>query len=134
MKKFLILFSSLILFFSATAQDAGDEHLLDGTSVTYYYDNGSGVHAEFADGQIQFTWVAGFFKGSGGKAVYRSRKIGDKMYMVNFLVETGGSFVTIVFDFGKYTLSSSALLNSNSPQKQIFFEAGTIKELNLKEK
>jgi hypothetical protein len=56
--KQIILFSvMLVMTFQSVAQEQ-DEHLLDGTSMNYYYQNGSGVHVEFLDGQLRFNWIA----------------------------------------------------------------------------
>ncbi len=110
-----------------------DEHLLDGTSMDYYYQNGSAVHVEFFDGQINFKWIAGPFEGREGLEKYRSRKIGDKMYMVNFKVEANSNFATIVFNFNHSVMYSAALGAPRTEHEQIHFEAGIIEHLKLKE-
>lgn len=134
MKQFLlILCVFLFLSFQSFAQEKHDEHLLDGTSMNYYYQNGSAVHVDFKDGQFFFKWIAGPNKDAEGNAKYRSRKIGDKMYLVNFHETSNSTFVTIVFNFNQNVISTSAIIAPNSDQESIIFEGGIIENLHLKE-
>ncbi|XOV93960.1 MAG: MoaF N-terminal domain-containing protein [Bacteroidota bacterium] len=110
------------------------EQLLDGTSLNYQYQNGRAVHAEFADGQYKYTWTAGPYKGAEGQEKYQSKKIGDKLYMINFKVSSSSTFVTIVFNFDQSVMYSSAIFNPGTEQEQIFMEGGIIDHLKLKEK
>jgi hypothetical protein len=124
----------VVISCQAIAQEKQGEKLLDGTSMDYYYQNGSAVHAEFADGQFKYKWIAGPNTGAEGSEEYRSRKIGAKMYMVSFMVQANSSFVTIVFNFNQNVMSTSALLAPGTDQELILFEAGIIEQLTLKEK
>ena len=107
----LFICTSFLLSLSSVAQDKSDEHLLDGTSMDYYYQNGSGVHVDFANGQFNWKWIAGPDKDSTGSEKYLSRKIGDKTYMINFKVSGNSNFVTIVFNFNQSVMYTSALLD-----------------------
>ncbi|HMG68029.1 MAG TPA: MoaF N-terminal domain-containing protein [Chitinophagaceae bacterium] len=129
----LIICTTCLLSLSSAAQDKIDEHLLDGTSMDYYYQNGSGVHVEFANGQFNWKWIAGPDKGAIGNEKYLSRKIGDKTYMINFKVTTSSNFVTIIFNFNQNVMYTSALLDPKTPQEQVLFEGGIIEHLRLKE-
>lgn len=135
MKK-LIAVLPIILGFSlqAISQESQDEHLLDGTSMDYFYQNGSAVHAEFDHGQFKFNWILGPNTGASGMCNYRSRKIGDKLYLVNFKYEPSAAFVTIVFNFNENVFSTSALLGAGSDEELVLFEAGIIEQLTLTEK
>jgi hypothetical protein len=133
MKQSLIfMLAILAITCQAVAQEKQDEHLLDGTSMDYYYQNGSAVHAELLDGQFKYLWTAGPVKGTEGSEKYRSRKIGDKMYMVNFMVETNSTFVTIVFNFNQNVFSTSALIAPGTDKELILFDGGIIEQLTLK--
>lgn len=131
-----LTFLLIILGFSlpAISQESQDEHLLDGTSMDYFYQNGSAVHAEFDNGQFKFNWILGPNQGASGICNYRSRKIGDKLYLVNFKYEPSAAFVTIVFNFNENVFSTSALLGAGSDEELILFEGGIIEQLTLKEK
>ena len=86
LKKFVVfMFASLTLICYSKVQEKQDEHLLDGTSMEYYYQTGTAVHIEFVDGVAEWKWISGPWKDSEGKEKYRSRKMGDKMYLVNIL-------------------------------------------------
>jgi len=102
--------------------------------MDYYYQNGSAVHAEFGEGQFKFKWILGPNEGTSGTCNYRSRKIGDKLYLVNFKYEPSAAFVTIVFNFNQNVFSTSALLGAGTEKELVLFEAGIIEQLTLKEK
>ena len=123
----------LLFAFQATAQETKDQHLLDGTSMDYYYQDGGGVHAEFKDGQFNFQWILGPNKGATGSCAYRSKKIGDKLYFVNFLYKPSAAFVSIVFNFNENVISTSALIGAGTQNETIIFEGGIIEHLQLKE-
>ena len=129
----LFICASFLLSLSSVAQDKSDEHLLDGTSMDYYYQNGTGVHVEFANGQFNWKWIAGPDKDSTGNEKYLSRKIGDKPYMINFKVSANSNFVTIVFNFNQNVMYTSALLDPKMAKEQVLFEAGIIEHVRLKE-
>lgn len=112
--------------FQFYAQENQDQHLLDGTSMDYYYKNGTAVHADFRDGQFQYLWIAGPNKGAEGKVAYRSRKIGDKTCFVNFHEQTDDTFVTIVFNFNQNVISTSAILAPGTEQELVLFDGGII--------
>ncbi|EAZ81056.1 hypothetical protein [Algoriphagus machipongonensis] len=120
--------------FQALSQESQNEHLLDGTSLDYYYPDGGAVHAEFEEGQFKFDWILGPNEGASGECDYKSRKIGDKLYLVNFKYDPSAAFVTIVFNFKQKVFATSAILGAGTDQEVSLFEAGIIKELTLKEK
>ena len=111
-----------------------DEHLLDGTSMNYFYQNGAGVKAKFEAGQFHFEWIEGPMKGITGREAYRSRKIGDKLYLINFTVQANGTFVTLIFNFNQNVMYSSVLFAPGTDDEQTLFEGGIIEHLKLKEK
>jgi hypothetical protein len=123
----------LLLSLSSVAQNNNDDHLLDGTSMDYYYQNGSGVHVEFAKDKFNWKWIAGPYKDSTGSEKYLSRKIGDKLYMINFKNSISSDFVTIVFNFNQNVIYTSALFDPKTPKEQVLFEGGVIEHLRLKE-
>jgi len=134
MKKLVMLIVIILVgLFHSIAQENKDEHLLDGTSMNYYYQNGTAVHVELLSGQFKFKWIAGPNAGAEGQSPYRSRKIGDKMYLVNFYEESNSTFVTIVFNFNQNVISTSAIIAPHSEQERIIFDGGIIENLHLKE-
>jgi len=123
----------LIISLPSFAQESQDEHLLDGTSMDYYYQNGTAVHLEIFDGQLKYKWLTGPNKGAEGQEKYRSRKIGDKMYLVNFMNEASSTFVTLIFNFNQNVMYSSALIAPGTGQENVLFDGGIIEHLQLKE-
>lgn len=127
------IISLLVISLPSYAQESQDEHLLDGTSMDYYYQNGTAVHLEIFDGQLKYKWLAGPNKDAEGQEKYRSRKIGDKMYLVNFMNEASSTFVTLIFNFNHNVMYSSALIAPGTDQENVFFDGGIIEHLQLKE-
>jgi hypothetical protein len=134
MKQYLVIAILLILSFRSTAQSKQEEHLLDGTTLDIYYESGSQVHVEFKEGQIISKWIAGPGQNATGQASYRSIKIADKMYVVNFLKTPSHSFVTSIIDFNQNRLYTSAIRNAGTNEEVIFLEGATIDHLHFKEK
>ena len=127
------MFAFLALTCQSNAQENQDEHLLDGTSMNYFYQTGTAVHIEFVEGVAKWKWIAGPWKDGVGKEKYRSRKIGDKMYLVNILEEGPSTFVTLIFNFNQNVMWSSLLLFPQTDNEQIWFDGGIIEHLKLVE-
>lgn len=112
------------------AQNSEAEHLLDGTSLKYYYQNGSGISIEFNDGKLSYKWIVGPPKGNMGKDIpYQSRKIGDEMYIVNFHEKHKPDFVTLIFNLKQNVVYSSAILRYGTDKEMISFSGGIIEHV-----
>ncbi|MEO9894413.1 hypothetical protein [Aurantibacter sp.] len=113
------------------------EYLLDGYSLNFQYQNGTAIHMEFNNGKAKYEWVAGPATGNGNKDIpYRSRKIGDEMYLINWH-ETGiKDYLTIVFDFKKMIVHSSIIVGyQDKPERKLrtVFRSGIIDHLKMVE-
>ncbi|APD06847.1 hypothetical protein UJ101_01328 [Flavobacteriaceae bacterium UJ101] len=118
-----------------TVNEKQPEHLLDGTSMNYYYQNGTGIHFEFYNGMIKYEWIAGPRKGHGNKDLkYASRKVGDKMYLMSWLEEAHPDYVTLLFNFNNNVVYSSAILRFGTKDQFTLFDGGIIENLKLVEK
>ena len=136
MKQFPFLAGFFIMTtFHASAQSKTEEHLLDGTSFDNTYESGSREHIEFIDGQMVSTWIAGPGKDNAtGRENYRSKKIGDKMYIVNWLKTPSHSFCTLIINFNQNVLYASAIRGVGMTNEAIYLEEATIDHLHLNEK
>ncbi|MBC2837747.1 hypothetical protein [Robiginitalea sp. SC105] len=130
---FLTACLSILLSAALTAQEGQPQHLLDGTSMDYYYQNGSAVHATFEAGQFQFEWFLGPNAGATGSCAYNSRKIGEKRYLVGFSFDPSKAYVTIAFNFNENVFATSGWLGAGTEEELFLFEAGVIEKLKLKE-
>ena len=134
MKRLIILaLLSCGLSFSVFGQEHPAEHLLDGTTMDYFYQNGSAVHAKFQDGKFHFEWFLGPNAGAAGSCDYKSRKIGDRHYLVGFSFEPSRAYVTIAFNFEEKVFSTSGWLGAGTDEELFMFEAGTVENVSLKE-
>jgi len=148
MKTKLIIFICLVVFsvghgFAQTTttnenkfQFGEAEHFLDGYSLNFQYQDGKAIHMEFYNGKAKYEWVAGPGKGKGNTDIpYRSRKIGENLYIVNWH-ETGiKDYLTIVFDFEKMMVHSSIIIGyENKPERKLktVFLTGVIDHLKKK--
>ncbi len=116
----------------ANAQKIETPPLLDGTKVTYYYQNGWGAHVEFKDGKLKYEWIAGPRNGHGNKDLaYRSRKIGERMYVISWLEESHPDYMTLIFNFKNNVMYSSGILRFATKDQTIAFDGGIIQKLEL---
>ena len=117
------------------AQAKQAEHLLDGTSMNYYYQNGGGIHIELYDGMLKYEWIVGPRKGNGNKDLpYNSRKIGDRLYIVSWLEESHPDYTTLVFNFANNVMYSSGIFRYGTEDQFTRFDGGIIENLHLVEK
>lgn len=113
------------------------EHLIDGYSFNYQYVNGKAIHMEFSGGKARYEWINGPRKGKGNHDIpYRSRKIGENMYLINWH-ETGiKDYLTLVLDFDNMTVYSSMIIGyENNPERprRTTFDSGIIDHLKRTE-
>lgn len=117
------------------AEEKKPQHLLDGTSMNYYYQNGSAIHLKFYDGLLKYEWITGPRKGHGNQDLpYNSRKIDERMYVINWLEKSHPDFMTLIFNFNNNVMYSSGILRFGSPEQFTVFDGGIIEELILIEK
>ncbi len=111
------------------------EHLLDGTSMNYYYQNGGGIHLELYDGMLKYEWIVGPRTGHKNQDLpYQSRKIGERLYMVSWLEESHPDYTTLIFNFTNNVMYSSGIFRFGSKDQFIRFDGGIIENLHLVEK
>ena len=117
---------------NVSAQAIETPPILDGTTVTYIYQNGMGAHIEFYDGMLKYEWVSGPRKGKGNKDLkYRSRKIAENVYVINWLEESHPDFMTLIFNFENNVMYSSGILRFGKDQQKVVFDGGIIQDLKL---
>ena len=67
-------------------------HLLDGTSVEYYYQNGGGIQLELYDGMLRYEWIAGPRKVMGTRIC----PTGHGRSVTGFMSSAGWSHPTLI--------------------------------------
>ncbi len=135
MKTIIVLFLTSVAFSSISAQEKQPEHLLDGTSMKYYYQTGMAIHLELYEGMLKYRWIAGPRKGKGNQDLpYSSRKIGDKMYVISWLEGSHPDYLTLIFNFNNNVMYSSGILRFGTPDQFTVFDGGIIEDLTLVEK
>ena len=109
------------------------EHFLDGYSMNFQYQDGTAVHIEFYNGKAKYEWVAGPRKGNGNQDIpYRSRKIGNELYLMNWHETDIKDYLTLVFDFEKMLVHNSVIIGyENKPVRTLktVFKSGIIDHL-----
>lgn len=138
MKKLMVMFIFAFTLFSTgiyAADNTKREHLLDGSSMNYYYQSGNGIHMAFYNGLLKYEWITGSRKGNNNKDLaYQSRKIGPKMYLVSWLEEAHPDYITLIFNFDSGVMYSSGIARFGSKNQFIVFDGGIIEDLVLVEK
>tara|TARA_R110002033_G_C3824729_1_gene233389 strand:- start:96 stop:545 length:450 start_codon:yes stop_codon:yes gene_type:complete len=113
------------------------EHFLDGYSMNFQYQDGTAVHIEFYNGKAKYEWVSGPGKGKGNHDIpYRSRKIGNGLYLMNWHETDIKDYLTLVFDFEKMLVHNSVIIGyENRPERTLktVFKSGIIDHLKQAE-
>lgn len=109
-------------------EKSDSKHLLDGTTIDWIYNSsGSGMILSFENGLAQYEWVTGARKGRSAKGIpYQSRKIGDDMYLINWVQPEKPDFITLIFDFKNNAAFSSGLIGYGTDRQKNLFLDGTI--------
>lgn len=110
------------------ARGANEKHLLDGISIDWTYtSSGSGMLLSFENGLAEYEWISGSRKGRSAKDIpYQSRKIGDDMYLLNWVQPEKPDFITLIFDFKNNTAYSSGLIGYGTERQRNLFLDGII--------
>lgn len=129
MRKHLLPILALTLPTLAWGQGV-PEHLLDGVSFNFFYQTGAGISIQFDNGLVSYEWISGPAAGNTGRDIpYRSRKIGDDMYLINFHEEAKPDFVTLIFNLKQNVMYSSAILRYGTEGRRISFSGGIIEHV-----
>lgn len=113
---------------SAIVNYDNKEHLLDGTTIDWSYtSSGSGMILSFESGLAQYEWVTGARKGRKAQDIpYKSRKIGDDVYLVNWVQPEKPDFITLIFDFKRNVAFSSGLIGYGTDRQKNLFLDGVV--------
>ena len=126
---------SCVLSLVCLSSFAKDEHLLDGISMDqYYYQTGDGVRFEIYGGKIKYKWITGARKVRGNQDLpYKSRKIGEQLYLLSQLEAAHPDYITLVFNFKNRVVYSFGLARFGTDKQMIVFEGGIVEGLKLVE-
>lgn len=137
MKKIILTVVLTSITFTALSQKSDklekDEYLLDGTSFTYQYQSGTAIDILFADGKLTYQWIAGKNAGKPAKTYsYKSRKLDDGIYLVNWHEPKLKNHITLVYNFKNNTCASSVIVKYGNEKPVIAFEGGIIEHVKEK--
>ena len=105
--------------------------LLDGMEIEYTYEDGGTVEANFEDGRLSYRWTSGPFAGTAvADRIYRSRQIGDELYLVSWHDSENLNFATLVFDLRANLEYGSALIGYGTDQATVLFDEAVIQRVN----
>ncbi|MBP1841139.1 MoaF-related domain-containing protein [Formosa algae] len=97
------------------------EHFLDGYSFNFQYQDGKALHMSFSDGKAEYEWILGPKKGNGNTNIpYRSRKLSEHSYLINWHETGKKDYLTLVVDFEKMIVHSSIIVGyENQPERPL---------------
>lgn len=107
-------------------------HLLDGMTIDWTYRvSGSGMNLSFKGGLARYEWTSGARKGRKAQDIpYKSRMIGDDMYLINWVQPEKPDFITLIFDFKNKSAFSSGLIGYGMERQVNLFLDGTIERVD----
>lgn len=139
MRKILLFLFLSSLFYCTSIYGQADsrlqqeEHLLDGKSFIYQYQSGSAIDISFTAGTLTYQWIAGRNAGNPAKTYpYKSRKLRNGIYYVNWHEPVLKNFITLVYNFNNNTCASSVIVNYGSEKSFTTFEGGVIEKVSQK--
>lgn len=110
-----------------------EEYLLDKMSFTYQYQSGAAIDISFSKGKLTYQWIAGRNAGKPAKTYsYKSRKLDDGVFYVNWHEPDFKNFITLVYNFNTNNCASSVIVNYGSKNPIMAFEGGIIENVEKK--
>lgn len=107
-----------------------EEHLLDGTSFTFQYQNAGAMDVSFSNGQLTYKWIAGRNADEPEQSYsYKSRKLDSDLYLVNWHEHDKQNYVTMVYNFKSNTCAVSVISKYASEKPFMGFQAGVIEHV-----
>ena len=134
--RFMILFLSFVLLGNVAYAQASnsldkEEHLLEGTSFTFQYQNAGAIDISFSDETLTYKWIAGRNADEPTRSYpYKSRKLDADMYLVNWHEPDTQNFVTMVYNFKSNTCAVSVISRYASEKPFMGFQAGIIEHVS----
>ncbi len=108
-----------------------EPQLLDGTELEYTYTVRGTVVIAFYDGKLRYRWTAGPLAGTEEKdRVYRSRRIGDELYLVNWHDTENRNVVTLVINLRENVVHSSGLAGYGTVREAVLFDQAVIQRVS----
>ncbi len=125
----MLLVGFAVPLHAATSLDK-EEHLLNGTSFTFQYQNAGAMDVSFADNQLTYKWIAGRNAQEPQQSyAYKSRKLDTDMYLVNWHEPDKKNYVTMVFNFKNNTCAVSVISKYGNEKPFTGFQAGVIEHV-----
>ncbi len=137
MKSNLILIISVIVIFTTNVfgqeyNFGQPEHLLEGRSFNYQYQNQRAIHIQFKEGKVTYQWIKGPNVNNQIKTLlYLSRKLENGIYLVQWHEKEHSNFITLVFNFNTMTVASSVIVKYGLEGQFTTFDSGFISQLKI---
>jgi hypothetical protein len=120
-RNLLVLGLALLVTVSFTARviaQEADQNGLSNIEIEYTYPELGTVVLRIGDGELGYAWTSGPSAGNeASNRAYRSRKIGNELYLVNWHDPEKEDFVVLVIDLGASMVHGTAFwaYQTNSP-------------------
>lgn len=117
---------------AAWAQVGTGTHNLDGTQVTWTYNNSDAqMVVSFADGLGQYEWIAGAPKGNSDNDIpYSSREIAPNIFLMSWVQADRPDYITMIFNFNDMTIANTGVLRPGTDKERLLFLDGVINSVD----
>ncbi|WP_299278926.1 MoaF N-terminal domain-containing protein [uncultured Psychroserpens sp.] len=134
MKKITFLLTFMAYSFMSFSQASNsldkEEHLLNGTSFMFQYQNAGAIDISFADDKLTYKWINGRNSDKPAQTYsYKSTKIDSGIYLVNWHEPDTANFVTQVYNFNSNTVKVSVIAKYGSEKPFLGFQSGVIEHV-----
>ncbi|MDD7913281.1 MoaF-related domain-containing protein [Polaribacter ponticola] len=125
-----LLLTSLTTFAQTNTNLDKEEHLLNGTSFTFQYQNAGAVDISFANDSLTYKWLNGRNADKPAQTYsYKSTKIDAGIYLVNWHEPDTENFVTQVYNFNSNTVKVSVISKYGGEKPFLGFQSGVIEHV-----
>jgi len=110
-----------------------EEHLLNGVSFTFQYQNSGAMDISFADNKLTYKWINGRNAGEPAKTYpYKSKKVDSDIYIVNWHERDTKNFVTQIYNFNSNSVTVSVISKYDNDKPFLGFQSGVIEHVYKK--
>ncbi|WP_298793503.1 MoaF-related domain-containing protein [uncultured Allomuricauda sp.] len=129
--QFLCLFAfGFASFLQAQNSLDKEEHLLNGTSFTFQYQNAGAIDISFENDNMTYKWLNGRNMDQPAKTYpYKSKKVDFGIYLINWHESDTKNFVTMVYNFNSNSCAVSVLSKYTSENPFLGFQSGVIEHV-----
>jgi hypothetical protein len=128
----IILLINFNVFSQTSNKLDEEEHLLNGVSFTFQYQNEGAANISFQNDSLTYKWLNGRNADKAAKTYpYKSTKIDSDIFLINWHEPDTKNFVTQVYNFKSNKVAVSVIAKYDSERPFAGFQSGVIEHVEV---